>query len=433
MNIQDIIAKKRDGKKLEKEEIHYFIKEYVAGNITDYQAAALVMAIYINGMTNEETTNLTLEMAHSGDVLDLSAVGKIVVDKHSTGGVGDKITLVLMPIIASLGIPVAKMSGRGLGFTGGTIDKLESIPGYNVETTIEEFIENVNKTGISIIGQTGNLAPADKKLYALRDAINCVGNKPLIASSIMSKKIAAGANKIVLDVTVGSGAFMKNKEEAVELSNIMKNIGELANKETVCVLTNMEEPVGFAVGNSLEIIEVVECLKGNLPEDVKEIILTIGSYIIKLSGNGDNLEENRQKIMTQIENGEALNKFIELVDNQSGDSSYLKDTTKFEKTKYVMEVLAPEEGYVSKLNAEKIGVTSVHLGAGRVKKEDDIDKAVGILLNKKISNKVEKNDVLAYVYANDEEKGTQAVKDILDAYEISKEPVEKPIHIIDVI
>lgn len=433
MNIQDIIAKKRDNKKLEKEEIHYFIKEYVAGNITDYQAAALVMAIYINGMTNEETTNLTLEMAHSGDVLDLSAVGKIVVDKHSTGGVGDKITLVLMPIIASLGIPVAKMSGRGLGFTGGTIDKLESIPGYNVETTIEEFIENVNKTGISIIGQTGNLAPADKKLYALRDSINCVGNKPLIASSIMSKKIAAGANKIVLDVTVGSGAFMKNKEDAIELSNIMKNIGKLADKETVCVLTNMDEPVGYAVGNALEIIEVVECLKGNLPEDVKEIILTIGSYIVKLSGNGDNLEENRQKIMTQIENGEALNKFIELVDNQGGDSSYLKDTTKFEKTKYVMEVLAPENGYVSKLNAEKIGVTSVHLGAGRVKKEDDIDKAVGILLNKKISNKVDKGDVLAYVYANDEEKGIQAVKDILEAYEISKEQPEKPIHIIDVI
>lgn len=433
MNIQDIIAKKRDNKKLEKEEIHYFIKEYVAGNITDYQAAALVMAIYINGMTNEETTNLTLEMAHSGDVLDLSAVGKIVVDKHSTGGVGDKITLVLMPIIASLGIPVAKMSGRGLGFTGGTIDKLESIPGYNVETTIEEFIENVNKIGISIIGQTGNLAPADKKLYALRDSINCVGNKPLIASSIMSKKIAAGANKIVLDVTVGSGAFMKNKEDAIELSNIMKNIGKLADKETVCVLTNMDEPVGYAVGNALEIIEVVECLKGNLPEDVKEIILTIGSYIVKLSGNGDNLEENRQKMMTQIENGEALNKFIELVDNQGGDSSYLKDTTKFEKTKYVMEVLAQENGYVSKLNAEKIGVTSVHLGAGRVKKEDDIDKAVGIVLNKKISNKVNKGDVLAYVYANDEEKGTQAVKDILEAYEISKEQPEKTIHIIDVI
>lgn len=433
MNIQDIIAQKRDGNQLTKEEIHYFITEYVKGNITDYQAAALVMAIYINGMTNEETTNLTLEMAHSGDVLDLSSVGEIVVDKHSTGGVGDKITLIIMPIIASLGIPVAKMSGRGLGFTGGTIDKLESIPGYNVETTVEEFIENVKKIGISIIGQTGNLAPADKKLYALRDSINCVGNKPLIASSIMSKKIAAGANKIVLDVTVGSGAFMKTKEEAEELSHIMKNIGDLANKETVCVLTNMDEPVGYAVGNSLEIMEVIECLKGNIPEDVKEIILTIGSYIIKLSGNGDNLEENRQKIMTQIQNGAALKKFIELVKNQGGDISYIEDTNKFEKAKYIMEVVAPKNGYVTKLNAEKIGVTSVHLGAGRVKKEDRIDKAVGILLNKKISDPVNEGDVLAYVHANDEEKGKQAVKDVLEAYEIAPEKPKTPEHIIEII
>lgn len=433
MNIQDIIAKKRDAQNLSKEEIHYFITEYVKGNITDYQAAALVMAIYINGMTNEETTNLTLEMAHSGDVLDLSSVGEIVVDKHSTGGVGDKITLIIMPIIASLGIPVAKMSGRGLGFTGGTIDKLESIPGYNVETTVEEFIENVQKKGISIIGQTGNLAPADKKLYALRDSINCVGNKPLIASSIMSKKIAAGANKIVLDVTVGSGAFMKTKEEAEELSNIMKSIGDLANKETVCVLTNMDEPVGYAVGNSLEIIEVIECLKGNIPEDVKEIILTIGSYIIKLSGNGDNLEENRQKIMEQIENGEALKKLLELVENQGGDISYIKDTNKFEKAKYIMEVVAPEDGYITKLNAEKVGVTSVHLGAGRVKKEDNIDKAVGIVLNKKISDQVNKGDILAYVHANDEEKGKQAVKDILAAYEIAQEKPKTPEHIIEII
>lgn len=433
MNIQDIIAKKRDAKNLTKEEIHYFIKEYVAGNITDYQAAALVMAIYINGMTNEETTNLTLEMAHSGDVLDLSSVGEIVVDKHSTGGVGDKITLIVMPIIASLGIPVAKMSGRGLGFTGGTIDKLESIPGYNVETTVEEFIKNVNKIGISIIGQTGNLAPADKKLYALRDSINCVGNKPLIASSIMSKKIAAGANKIVLDVTVGSGAFMKTKEEAAELSHIMKKIGDLANKETVCVLTNMEEPVGYAVGNALEIIEVVECLKGNMPEDVKEIILTLGSYIIKLSGNGDNLEENKQKIMAQIENGKALKKLEELIGNQGGDVSFVQDTNKFEKAKYIIEVKAPTAGYVTKLDAEKVGVTSVHLGAGRIKKEDSIDKAVGIVLNKKISDQVKQGDILAYVHANDEEKGKQAVADIIEAYEISFEQPEKPVYIIDII
>ncbi|MGN1301226.1 MAG: pyrimidine-nucleoside phosphorylase, partial [Clostridia bacterium] len=263
--------------------------------------------------------------------------------------------------------------------------------------------------------------------------INCVGSKPLIASSIMSKKIAAGANKIVLDVTVGSGAFMKTKEEAEELSHIMKNIGDLANKETVCVLTNMDEPVGYAVGNSLEIIEVIECLKGNIPEDVKEIILTIGSYIIKLSGNGDNLEENRQKIMEQIENGEALKKLLELVENQGGDISYIKDTNKFEKAKYMMEVVAPEDGYITKLNAEKVGVTSVHLGAGRVKKEDSIDKTVGIILNKKISDQVNKGDILAYVHANDEEKGKQAVKDILAAYEISTEKQKTPEHIIGII
>ena len=433
MNIQDIIAKKRDGKALTKQEIHYFIKEYVEGNITDYHAAALVMAIYINGMTNEETTDLTLEMAHSGDVLDLSSISENVVDKHSTGGVGDKITLVVMPIIAALGIPVAKMSGRGLGFTGGTIDKLESIPGYNTAVEVEEFIENVKNIGISIIGQTGNLAPADKKLYALRDAIACVGNKPLIASSIMSKKIAAGANKIVLDVTVGSGAFMKTKEEATELSHIMKNIGDLANKETVCVLTNMEEPVGYAVGNSLEIIEVVECLKGNMPEDIKEIILTIGSYIIKLAGKGDDLIENRKKIIECINCGKALEKFKELVNNQGGDVSYIQDVNKFEKAKYIIPVISEKSGYVKSLNAEKIGVTSVHLGAGRVKKEDSIDKTVGIILNKKISNEVKKGDILAYVHANDETKGKQAVEDILSAYEIASEKQEEPKYIIDII
>ncbi len=432
MNIQDIIAKKRDGQELNREEIHYFITEYVAGNITDYHAAALVMAIYINGMTDEETVNLTLEMAHSGDVLDLSSIGTVV-DKHSTGGVGDKITLIVMPIIASLGIPVAKMSGRGLGFTGGTIDKLESIPGYNTGVEVEDFIEDVKKIGISVIGQTGNLAPADKKLYALRDAIACVGSKPLIASSIMSKKIAAGANKIVLDVTVGNGAFMKTKEDAKELSNIMKNIGKLANKETVCVLTNMEEPVGHAVGNSLEIIEVVECLKGNIPEDVKEIILTLGSYIIKLAGRGDNLEENRKMLIENIENGKALEKLKELVENQGGDKSYIENINKFEKAKYVMPIFAKEDGYVKVLDAEKIGVASVHLGAGRVKKEDPIDKAVGIIVNKKISDAVTVGDILAYVYANDEEKGIKAIEEVQNAYEIVKEKVDEPRYIIDII
>ena len=433
MNILEIIAKKRDGLVLNREEIHYFVSEYTKGNITDYQAAALIMAMYIRGINKEETTNLTLEMASSGEILDLSEISNTVIDKHSTGGVGDKITLILMPVIASLGIPVAKMSGRGLGFTGGTADKLEAIPGYKTDVDIKEFIENVNKVGISLITQTGNLAPADKKMYALRDTINCVDSMPLIASSIMSKKIASGANKIVLDVTCGSGAFMKTKNEAEKLSNIMKEIGDLAGIEIVCVITNMNEPVGYSIGNSLEVIETVECLKGNIPEDIKEIITTIGSYIIKLSGKGENLEENKVKILENIKNGKAYNKFLELVQNQNGNIEYIKNTDKFEKAKYIMPVIAKEDGYVEKLNAERVGEISVNLGAGRLKKEDRIDKTVGIVLNKKISDQVKEGEILAFIYANDQEKGNQAAKDLQEVYEISKDPVKKEKVILGII
>lgn len=433
MNIQEIITKKRDKKELSREELKFFVNEYVAGNITDYQAAALVMAIYLNGMTKEETTNLTLEMANSGEILDLSELGRTVVDKHSTGGVGDKITLILTPIIASLGIPVAKMSGRGLGFTGGTVDKMESIPGYNTAISMDKFIEGVKKIGISLIGQTVNLAPADKKLYALRDSIACVDNIPLISSSIMSKKIAAGADKIVLEVTVGSGAFMQTIEDAKEISRMMKDIGKLANKETVCILTNMDEPVGHAVGNTLEIIETIECLKGNIPEDIKEIITTIGSYIIKMAGEGENLEENKKKILENIYNGKAYNKFLELVKNQEGDVSYIDNPDKFEKAKYIMPVYADKAGYVEKLNARKIGEASVKLGAGRVRKEDGIDFAVGFYISKKIGDRVEEGEVLAYVHANSEEKGKIAVEDVKNAYEIVDNQTLPEKHIIDII
>lgn len=433
MNIQEIIMKKRDKKILTREEIKYFVTEYVNGNITDYQAAALVMAIYINGMTKEETTDLTLEMANSGEILDLSSLEKTVVDKHSTGGVGDKITIVLMPIIASLGIPVAKMSGRGLGFTGGTVDKLESIPGYTTQVTIDKFIDNVKEIGISVIGQTANLAPADKKLYALRDSISCVDNMPLIASSIMSKKIAAGAEKIVLDVTVGSGAFMRTKEDATEIAKIMKDIGTLANRETVCVLTNMDEPVGKAVGNTLEIIETIECLKGNIPEDIKEIILGLGSYIIKLAGVGDDLEENKKKIMENINNGKAYNKFLELIKKQNGDISYIENPNKFEKAKYIMPIYAEKSGYIEKLDARKVGETSVTLGAGRIRKEDGIDHAVGIWFEKKIGDHVQEGDILGYVHANDEDTGKLAVEEIKQAYKIIEQPVKMENYIIDII
>ena len=412
MNIKEIIAKKRDRNKLNKEEINYFIENYTNGNITDYQAAALVMAIYINGMDEEETTNLTIAMANSGEILDLSSLGKIVVDKHSTGGVGDKVTLILAPIIASLGVPVAKMSGRGLGITGGTRDKLESIPGYKTEIEIKDFIKDVKKIGISLIGQTGNLAPADKKIYALRDAINCTESIPLIASSIMSKKLASGADKIVIDVTYGSGAFMKTKENAEKLADTISKIGNGAGKETICILTGMEEPLGYSIGNTLEIIEVVNCLKGNMPEDVKEVVLKLGSNMLKLAGISKNIEECKKLILQNIQNGKAYEKFIELVENQGGDIEYIKDTNKFEKAKYIMPVIADKDFKISEINAGKIGNLCVELGAGRIKKEDSIDYSAGIVLNKKVGEKVKKNDILAYVHSNNEEKCKNSIDEM---------------------
>ncbi len=433
MNIVEIITKKRDKKELTKEEIEYFIEGYTKGSITDYQAAALVMAIYLNGMTDEEITSLTLSMAHSGEMLDLSVFGKNVVDKHSTGGVGDKVTLILAPIIASFGIPVAKMSGRGLGFTGGTIDKLESIPGYCTNISTSEFIENVKKIGISLIGQTLNLAPADKKIYALRDTIACTDSLPLIASSIMSKKIAAGANKIVLDVTCGNGAFMKTEEEAKKLAHMMNRIGALAEKETLCVITNMEEPLGYAVGNNLEVIEAVKFLKGNMPEDVKEVVLTLGAYMIKLAGLGDNIEQNKQKMLEKIETGEAYQKFVELVQNQGGDTTYLENTEQFKKAKCILEVTATKTGYISKLPARDVGELSGKLGAGRVKKEDPIDETVGITLRKKKGDFVKMGEILAYIHASEEEKAKQAVKELQEIYKIQEDKIEKDKTIIDVI
>lgn len=432
MNIIDIIAKKRDGKELNTDEINFFIKDYTNNNIEDYQAAALVMAIYINGMSYRETKDLTMAMASSGDMLDLSELGENVVDKHSTGGVGDKVTIILAPLIASLGIPVAKMSGRGLGYTGGTADKIEAIPGYNTGISEKEFIDNVKNIGISLITQTLNLAPADKKIYALRDTIACTESIPLIASSIMSKKIASGANKIVLDVTCGFGAFMKNIEDARELSKTMIEIGNLANRETVCVITNMNEPLGFAVGNSIEIIEAIEFLQGKMPEDLKQVVLELGAYMIKLAGKGSNIEENKKMLLENIQNGKAYNKFIELVQNQGGDIEYVKDVTKFEKAKIIQEVISTTKGYVQAINAEEIGKLSCNLGAGRKTKKDKIDLQVGIILNKKIGDFVNKGDKLATIYANDIEKAKDTENEIRRIYKIGKEKIEENT-IIDII
>lgn len=418
MNVQDIIAKKRDKLELSKEEIEYFIENYTNGNITDYQAAALIMSIYINGMNEREIKDLTISMANSGDILDLSDLGTVV-DKHSTGGVGDKVTLILAPIISSLGIPVAKMSGRGLGYTGGTIDKLESIPGYKTNISIDEFKENVKKIGISLIGQTMNLAPADKKIYALRDSISATESIPLIASSIMSKKIAAGADKIVLDVTYGSGAFMKTKNMAQELADVMTKIGNLTGRETICVMTPMDQPLGKSVGNALEVIEAIEFLKGNMQDDVKDVVLDLGSNMIKLAGKGDDLEKNKKAMLENILNGNALEKLKQLVKNQNGDITYIEDTNKFTKAKYIIPVVAEKDGIVRSLKAEEVGKISVNLGAGRIRKEDRIDNSVGIILEKKIGDKVQKGETLAYIHANEEEKGREASKKLKEIYIIN--------------
>ena len=425
MNFLEIIEKKRDKKELSKEEIEYFVNAYTQDKITDYQVAALVMAIYLNGMTHQETTDLTLAMAHSGEILDLSTLGEVIVDKHSTGGVGDKVSLILLPLVSSLGVPVAKMSGRGLGFTGGTVDKLEAIPGYQTSIEMEQFVKNVQEIGISMISQTLNLAPADKKLYALRDSISCVESIPLIASSIMSKKIASGAQKIVLDVTVGKGAFMKNIQDARCLANTMIQIGKLANRETVCVLTNMNEPLGYAVGNSLEVVEAVKFLQGDMPEDLKQVVLELGAYMLQLSGKGKGLEENKNRLLENITNGKAYLKFIEMVKRQGGDITYLENLEKLPKAKYKEPIYSGTNGFVQEIDSKEIGKLAGFLGAGREKKEQDIDATVGIVLAKKVAHKVNNKDVLAYVHANDEEKLQIAKQKLKDIIKISQDDVLK--------
>lgn len=433
MNIIDIIEKKKNNWDLSKEEIEYFVKNYTEGEITDYQAAALIMAICINGMTQDEILNLTIAMANSGDVLDLTDISDNIVDKHSTGGVGDKITLIVMPIIASLGIPVAKMSGRGLGITGGTADKLESIPGYNINLSIDEFKKNIKDIGISLMGQTLNLAPADKKIYALRDTISCTANIPLIASSIMSKKIAAGANKILIDITCGNGAFMKDIKQAKELAAMMIKIGKLAGREVRCVITNMDEPAGHAIGNTLEIIEAVKALKGDMPEDIKEIVYALGTQMILMAGLTQNIQEAENMITESIQSGKAINKFEELVTKQGGDVNYIVNTEKFEKAKYIIPVQADHRGALKKVDTEMIGNISVYLGAGRMRKEDSIDFASGIVVNKRIGDVVEVGQILAYIHTNDQSKIDGAVKNLKNAFILDPKRVAKPKTILGII
>ena len=432
----DMIHKKRLGQPLTGSEIQQMIADYVAGEIPDYQMSAMLMAICFQGMNDEELTTLTLAMRDSGDVVDLSPIEGIKVDKHSTGGVGDKTTLIVGPVVAACGVPVAKMSGRGLGFTGGTLDKLESIPGFRVGLTGEEFFRAVKDNGISVIGQTGNLAPADKLLYALRDVTSTVDSIPLIAASIMSKKLAAGSDKIVLDVTTGSGAFIKDIEGSQELARRMVAIGKGAGKETVAVLTGMEEPLGEAVGNNLEVIEAVKVLQGGGPEDVKEVCLALAGMMLSLGyGDGQSLsyEEGRQMAEKALVSGQAYEKFKAMVQTQGGDVSFIENPDKFAKAAFSDTLTAWEDGYITSMNTEGIGVAAGLLGAGRETKESEIDFSAGIQMKKKIGDAVKKGDVLAVCHAGTEEKLQQGLTYLRDCILFSSKKPEPLKLVVDIV
>lgn len=413
MRMVDLIEKKRDGQVLSQEEITFIIDNYTAGEIPDYQMSAFLMAVYFQDMTDEEITDLTLAMAHSGEVIDLSSIEGIKVDKHSTGGVGDTTTLVLAPLVAALGVPVAKMSGRGLGFTGGTLDKLEAIPGFQIEIADEDFIRIVNESKVAVIGQSGDLAPADKKLYALRDVTATVSSIPLIASSIMSKKIAAGADAIVLDVTTGDGAFMKNIGDAKRLAHTMVRIGKLANRQVMAVVSDMSQPLGEAIGNSLEVVEAIETLQGHGPADLLEMCYALGSQMVVLAKGAANLTEARAKLQEALESGAALEKFKEMIRNQGGDVAVVDHPERLLTAKYEFDLPALQEGVVTKIVANEVGVAAMLLGAGRKTKEDRIDYAVGLKLHKKVGDPVAEGESLLTIYANSED--VAEVKELLYA------------------
>ncbi|WP_338473000.1 pyrimidine-nucleoside phosphorylase [Niallia sp. XMNu-256] len=432
MRMVDIIEKKRDGLELTREEIEFAIKGYTDGSIPDYQMSALAMAIYFKDMTPSERVHLTMAMVESGDVIDLSSIEGIKVDKHSTGGVGDTTTLILAPLVASVGVPVAKMSGRGLGHTGGTIDKLESIAGFQVEIDNDTFHRLMNANQVAVVGQSGNLTPADKKFYGLRDVTGTVNSIPLIASSIMSKKIASGADAIVLDVKTGSGAFMKNLEDAKELAHAMVQIGNGAGRKTIAVITDMSQPLGYAIGNALEVKEAIDTLNGNGPKDLHELCLTLGSKMVYLAGKAESYDEARKMLEDAIHTGKAIEKFKTFIAAQGGDSTVVDDPTKLPTASYTFEVEAQEDGVVSEIIADKIGVAASLLGAGRITKESQIDLAVGLVLRKKIGDNVKKGESLVTIHSNKQE--VIEVKKLIDeAFSVSQNEVERPTLVYEVI
>lgn len=425
MRMVDIITKKRDGHELSDEEISFFIKGYVDGRIPDYQVSALLMAIVFKGMSKREIVTLTDRMEHSGDVMDLSCIKGVKVDKHSTGGVGDKTSIALGPMVAACGAKLAKMSGRGLGHTGGTLDKLESIPGMQVFVSEQHFIDQVNKIGCAIIGQTGKLVPADKKLYALRDVTGTVESTPLIASSVMSKKLASGSDCILLDVKFGNGAFMKNAESAEELAKIMCEIGNALGRDTRAVLTDMEQPLGHAVGNALEVKEAIDTLHGKGPKDFTELCLRSGAIMLEQAKIVKNEEEGLAMLKKVIDNGEAFNKLREMVKEQGGDVSYIDHPEKFPLAKHIVDVKASKDGYIKRIVALEIGESAMRLGAGRETFDDVIDMSAGIILNKKVGDKVQKGDILCQVHTN-KENFDDILKDIEQSFKIVDEFIETP-------
>ncbi|KAA0958245.1 pyrimidine-nucleoside phosphorylase [Planococcus sp. ANT_H30] len=424
MRMVDLIEKKRDGSELSTEEITFIITGYTNGDIADYQMSAFLMAVYFQNMTERERADLTMAMAESGDQIDLSAIEGIKVDKHSTGGVGDTTTLVLGPLVAACGVPVAKMSGRGLGHTGGTIDKLEAIDGFHVELSTEDFIKQVNDHKLAVIGQSGNLTPADKKMYALRDVTGTVNSIPLIASSIMSKKIAAGADAIVLDVKTGEGAFMKTPEDAKELAHAMVGIGNATGRKTMAIISDMSQPLGFAIGNALEVKEAIETLQGKGPEDLTELCMVLGSQMVVVGGKAATLEEARAMLEKVIENGQALEVLKQFIEDQGGNPAVVDDVTLLPQAKFITEVPSKEEGYISFMEADEIGTAAMVLGAGRATKESVIDLAVGIVLHKKVGDFVKTGEAIATIYSNTEELA-ECSKMIYNSIEYTSRPVEK--------
>ncbi|MEA5061685.1 MAG: pyrimidine-nucleoside phosphorylase [Erysipelotrichaceae bacterium] len=425
MRMVDIITKKRDGKELSEEEIRFFVKGYTDGSIPDYQASAFTMAIIFKGMTKSEIVTLTDAMEHSGDVVDLSSIKGVKVDKHSTGGVGDKTSLVLGPLVASCGAKLAKMSGRGLGHTGGTLDKMESIPGMSIAISGERFLKQVQNVGMAIVGQTGDLVPADKKLYALRDVTGTVESIPLIASSIMSKKLASGSDTILLDVKFGSGAFMKNIDDARKLAETMVSIGDGLNRDTRAILTDMEQPLGLAVGNALEVKEAIATLKGHGPKDLVELCLKAGSIMLEQAKICKTEEEGRKLLEKKIANGEAFEKLCQFVEAQGGDVSYIRNPEKFIVSKIVKDVISKEDGHISKIDCLEIGESAMRLGAGRATMQDKIDMSAGIILNKKVGDAVKKGEKLCTIYTN-VANYEEVMEDIRKSFKISKVEIKVP-------